>query len=94
MWLTLLATKVFYLAAGNFNQASTIIESVHNLTLLKLVFKALNDDWYMSANNMAAHSSNHGRVSLFKGATLDLEHSNLVIMFPIISTDRIYVQAP
>jgi hypothetical protein len=94
MWLTRLATKVFHLAAGNFNQASTIIESVHNLTLLKLVFEALEEAWYVSANNMTAQSSNHGRDNLFKGATLDLEQSNLVLMFPITSTDRIYIQAP
>ena len=82
MWLTRLATKVFHLVAGDLNQASTTIESVHSLTLLKLIFKALEEAWYMSANNMAAQSSNHGRDSLFNGVTLDLEQSNLVVMFP------------
>jgi hypothetical protein len=82
MWLTLLATKVFHRAAGDFNQANTIIELVHSLTLLKVVFKALKEAWYMSASNMAAQSSNRGRDNLFKGATLDLEQSNLVVMFP------------
>ena len=82
MWFTLLATNVFHLAAGDFSQSSTTIESVHNLTLLKLIFKALEVVWYMSASNMAAQSSNRGRDSLFRGATLDLEQSNLLVMFP------------
>jgi hypothetical protein len=54
MWFTQFATKVFHLAAGDFNQARTTIESVQNLTLLKLIFKALVEALYMSANNMAA----------------------------------------
>ena len=94
MWLTLLATKVFHRVAGDINQANTITESVHSLTLLKVVFKALKEVWYMSASNKAPQSSNRGRDNLFKGATLDLEQSNLVVMFPKTSTDRMYMQAP
>jgi len=47
MWFTRFATKIFYLAAGDFNEASTIIESVQNLVSLKLIFKALDEAWYV-----------------------------------------------
>jgi len=82
MRLTRFATKVFRLAVGDFNQASTTIKSVQNLILLKLTFKALDEAWYMSANNMAAQSSSLGRDSLLRGATLDLEQSSFVVIFP------------
>jgi hypothetical protein len=88
MWFTQFATKVVHLAAGDFNQASTTIESVQNLTLLKLLFTALVEAGYMSANNMAAQSSNLGRDSLLRGATLDMEQSSLVVTFPCTSMDQ------
>jgi hypothetical protein len=76
---TRFATKVFHLAAGDFSHASITIESVQNLILLKLIFKALDEAWYMSANNMAVQISSLGRDSLLRGATLDLEQS---MVFP------------
>ena len=67
MRLTRFATNVFHLVAGELSQASTTIKSVQNLILLKITFKALDEAWYISANNTAAQSSSIGRDSLLRG---------------------------
>lgn len=94
MWYTRFATKFFHLSAGDLNQASTIIESVQNLILLELDYKALDEAWYMSVNNIAEHSSSPARNSLLRGETLDLEQRSFVVTFPWTSIDRMYMNAP
>lgn len=47
-----------------------------------------------SVPRTAAHSSSRGRETTFNGATLDLEHSKLTLIWPIEFTDLKYIQVP
>jgi hypothetical protein len=77
-----------------FIQCNAIVESHHKLILLGSRFAALRASRYNCANNNAPQSSSRGIVINFKGATRDLAHINLTIIFPFFAIERTYRQAP
>jgi len=81
------------MCGGDLIQCNAMVESLQKIALLYSIPKTSFASQYNRANSNALHSSNRGIVTGFSGATRDLAHSSLTIVFLSLSLERMYRHA-
>lgn len=96
IWISAMreATKVLSRCGDVLSQCSMTVELHQKIVLSGIMLNTSFTSWWSVANNNAPQSSSRDIVTVFNGATRDLAHNNLTIVFPRPYLERTYIHAP